>query len=367
MNSRERVRLALQHRQPDRPPLDGTFRPEVWQLLRRHFATTDNDHVMDALGFDFRHAAIEPSQAFAASATPAPVDVGVGSGTRNLVHILPGNVFEDERGIRRTVDSTETYYHFVGHPLAASDSPDEYTFPDPDLPERYEHLREQVRRYKSRYMIQTDTGNIFRDAWELRGLEQFMMDMYENPAFVSRLLDLVTEDKLAEVRHMVAEGADVIQMAGDIATEQNMMISPAWWRQEIKPRLARVIAATGRPDVYFCFHSDGAMQSVIPDLIEIGFQIIDPMQPECMDVAAIKRELGAQFTLHSTLSAQHTLPFGSVDDVRAEVRARVGDCGQNGGLIMCPSNIVQEDVPLANLLALYDEARSSAVGSNPTY
>lgn len=355
MDSCERVRQTLAHRRPDRPPADGAFRSEVWRALHAHLGTRDDEEGMQALGFDFRRAVLEPSAAFAAVAVPAPVEVGIGAGSRNLVRVLPDGVYEDDRGLRKVVDSTETYFHYVGHPLSGAASPDSYTFPNPDLPERYAHLRQQVVRYKDRYMIQIETGNIFRDAWEVRGFEQFLMDIYLDPVFTSRLLDRVTEHKIAELRHVVAEGADIIQMAGDIATEQAMMISPLWWRREIKPRLAQTIAATGRPGIYYYFHSDGAMQEVIPDLIEIGFDIVDPMQPECMDVTAIKRELGSRFTLHSTLSSQHTLPFGTPDDVRREVRARIDECGQDGGLILAPSNVVQEDVPLANLLAVYEE------------
>jgi len=216
-----------------------------------------------------------------------------------------------------------------------------------------------VQRFKDRYMIQIETGNIFRDAWELRGFEQFLMDTRINPAFTIRLLDRVTEHKIADVNRMVEAGADIIQMAGDIAAGQGMMISPAWWRAEIKQRLARVVAATRRPGVYYYFHSDGAMQAVIPDLIELGFDIVDPLQPECMDVVALKRRYGVRITLHSTLSSQRTLPFGSVEDVRAEVRARIIELGQAGGLILAPSNVVQHDVPLENLLAVYDEALRS--------
>ncbi len=99
------------------------------------------------------------------------------------------------------------------------------------------------------------------------------------------------------------------------------------------------------------------MQSVLPDLIEIGFDIVNPLQPECMDILAIKREYGSHFSMHSTMSSQHTLPFGTSEDVRAEIRARIRDCGADGGLILAPSNIVQQDVPLENLLALYDEIK----------
>jgi uroporphyrinogen decarboxylase len=355
VNSCDRVRLTLKRQQTDRPPADGTFRYEVWEMLRAHFATRDDDSILDALGFDFRRAVLEPAGAFAATAVPAPINIGVGAGTRNLVRILPGGVYEDDRGLRRVVDSTQSYFHYVDPPLTAALSPDGYIFPAPDLPERYTHLDRQVRRYGGAYMIQIETGNIFRDAWELRGFEDFMMDMRLNPAFTTRLLDRITEHKIAEVTQMVARGADIIQMAGDIATELNMMISPHWWRAEIKPRLAQVIAATHRKGVYFYFHSDGAMQTVIPDLIEIGFDIVNPMQPECMDLLDLKRKYGNMITFHSTLSSQHTLPFGTPDDVRNEVRWRMRDLGYNGGLIVAPSNVVQHDVPLGNLLAVYEE------------
>ena len=355
--SRDRVLNALSHVTPDRPPADGFFRSEVWSALQAHFGVSDNDNdqIMDILGFDFRRAVLEPAEEFVATAVPALVNAGVGAGSRNLVRLWPNGEFEDDRGIRRVVDSTQTYFNYAFHPLAGADTPDAYVFPNPDAAERYANLRRQVHRFKDRYVIQIETGNIFRDAWELRGFEQFLMDMYLNPSFVTRLLDLVTEHKIAEVSHMVEEGADIIQMAGDIATEQAMMISPAWWRAEIKPRLARVMAATRRPGVYYYFHSDGAMQAIIPDLLEIGFDIIDPLQPECMDVADIKRRYGNNMTMHSTLSSQHTLPFGTPDEVREEVRSRKRECGRDGGLILAPSNVVQNDVPLANLLALYDE------------
>ncbi len=357
MNACDRVRNTINHLLADRLPVDGVFCPAVWRSLYDYFKTEASDEVLDMLGIDFRQAVVEPSAEFVALAVPAPVDADVGMGSRNLVRVLPNGEFEDERGIRRAIGSSDKYFYFTYHPLGEAISVDAYSFPDPDLPERYTDLQEKVRRFKGHYMIQIETGNIFRDAWELRGFDQFLMDIRLEPAFVSCLLERVTEYKIAEVRRLVENGADIIQMAGDVASEKNMLISPRWWRSEIKPRLARVIAECRRPGVYFYFHSDGAMQAVLPDLIEIGFNIVDPLQPECMDVEAIKRTYGASFSMHSTLSSQHTLPFGTPEDVRKEVRNRVRTCGSDGGLIIAPSNIVQHDVPLENLLALYDEVR----------
>ena len=281
MIARERVWRTLHHLAPDRPPADGTFRAEVWAHLRDHFSTDNDDVIMDRLGMDFRRAHIEPADEFAALAQPAPAGVGVGS--RSLARILPDGEYEDDRQIRRVLDSTGSYFTYTYHPLAGASTPDAYSFPSTNRPERYAHLKQQVQHYSDRYVIQVETGNIFRDGWELRGFEQFLTDTYLEPQFVARLLDRVTEHKIDDVRRMVEGGADIIQMAGDIATQQGMMISPVWWRAEIKPRLAQVIAATRRKDVFYYFHSDGAMQEIIPDLIEIGFDIVDPVQPECMD------------------------------------------------------------------------------------
>ena len=362
MNSCDRVCKTIAHILADRVPADGSFSPTVWQVLRAHFNTDDDEPVLLALGIDFRQAVMEPSNDFAATAVPSPVAAeGIGVGSRNLVRILPNGEFEDDRGIRRVVGSSGEYFNFTHHPLSGADSPDIYSFPSLDLPERYAHLLSQVRKFKDKYMVEIETGNIFRDAWELRGFDAFLMDTHLNPVFVSRLLDLITDYKIAEVAKLIECGVDIVQLVGDVSGEQNMLISPRWWRSEIKPRLAKVIAATRRPGIYYYFHSDGAMQAILPDLIEIGFDIVNPMQPECMDVNAIKCQYGAQFTMHSTFSSQHTLPFGSIQDVREEVRARIRDCGFNGGLILAPSNSVQYDVPLDNLLALYDEIRTPSL------
>jgi uroporphyrinogen decarboxylase len=360
MNSCDRIRNTIAHIPSDRAPADGTFSAPVWQALRTFYKTDDDEQVLIALGIDFRQTIIEPSNEFAAKAVPSPVsaeDVGVGS--RNLVHILPNGDFEDDWGICHAVSSSGKYSRFTHHPLGGANSPESYTFPNLNLPERYEHIQRQVQRFKGKFMIEIETGNIFREAWELRGFYQFMIDIHRNQNFVTRLLDLITEYKIAEVAKLIDSGVDIVQLVGDVAGEQNMLISPHWWRTEIKPRLAKVIAATLRPGIYYYFHSDGAMQTILPDLIEIGFDIVNPLQPECMDVVAIKRQYGAQFTMHSTLSSQQTLPFGSPHDVQAEVHGRIRDCGYDGGLILAPSNIVQYDVPLENLLSLYDEIKYS--------
>ncbi|MBM4050616.1 MAG: hypothetical protein FJ279_36430, partial [Planctomycetes bacterium] len=108
---------------------------------------------------------------------------------------------------------------------------------------------------------------------------------------------------------------------------------------------------------YFYFHTDGNLMEAMEDLIEIGFNIFNPIQPECMDPYEVKRRWGDKIVLDGTISSQHTLPFGTVDDVRREVRERIERLAYNGGLVIAPNNVVQYDVPVENILAVYETAK----------
>lgn len=141
--------------------------------------------------------------------------------------------------------------------------------------------------------------------------------------------------------------------------QKSMIMAPEIWRKYFKPRLKMLIDESRKDNksIYWFFHSDGYIEPVIPDLVEIGFDIINPIQPESMDPVEIKKKYGDKITLHGTISLQKTLPFGTVTDVREEVLSRVEKCGYNGGLVLAPANVVTPDVPIENILTLYQTAR----------
>jgi uroporphyrinogen decarboxylase len=136
-----------------------------------------------------------------------------------------------------------------------------------------------------------------------------------------------------------------------------LIISPPLWRRHIKPRMKTIIESAKKKGVYVLYHTDGNCEPIIPDLIEIGVDILNPIQPECMDPAKIKEQYGEKLTLSGTISIQDTLPRGTVEDVRSEVKARIRTCGQGGGLIISPSNQVLLDTKVENFLAIYDAVR----------
>lgn len=362
MNSKERVRAAIGHQRPDRAPLDGSFRPDVWAKLEDHFGTTNTEETMEELGLDIRYSLLEPSASFVERAVPSPwpiLDIGVGH--RNLVIPKDNGWLEDEYGICRVPNSTGLYWLYTYDPLAEASLEEvrKYQFPEPKLAERYSALRSDVVRWGDSYFTVIELKNIFKLSWELRGFERYMKDLILETQLVDTLADRVLEHLIEQSKQIVGSGIDMIMMAGDIAMQETMMLSAHMWRSYFKPRLKIWLEEIRKErDICFMFHSDGNMEAVFGDLVEIGFEVITPIQPECMDVEEIKRRFGNQVCLHGTISCQRTLPFGSPEDVANEVRQRISCCGQDGGLILSPSNSIQPDVSLENILTLYATAKN---------
>jgi uroporphyrinogen decarboxylase len=362
MTSKQRVLAALDQQTPDRIPLDGSFREGVWAGLEGYYGTSDAEKVMENLGLDIRYPQMEPAAVFADQAVPSPwpiLDIGVGK--RNLGIWRDDGGIEDEYGVRRVPNSTGMYWLYSHHPLAEADLEEvrKYRFPDPRPGERYRSIRSDVARWGDSYFTVMEIRNVFKLSWELRGFERYMMDLSSDPLLVETLADRALEHLVEISRHLVRCGVDMLMITGDIAMQEKMMISARMWRKHFKPRLRTWLREVRKErDVRFMFHSDGNMTDVMEDLVEIGFDAITPIQPECMDVNEIKRRFGSRVCLHGTISCQKTLPFGTPGDVADEVRRRIEGCGKDGGLILSPSNTVQPDVPLENVLALYQTARS---------
>jgi uroporphyrinogen decarboxylase len=342
MTPRERVLRCLNHQTADRVPLSGSFRPEVWVKLEEHFGTNDRSLISEKLGLDFKSVGMRASREFLERS----------GGTGTIRH--DDGSYEDEWGIRQV--QSGPYMKYVYHPLADERNLDTYKFPS--LEDRFEGVRERVERLKQSYVVSAGTGTFFRDSWNLRGLEAFLVDIPTESLFLTKLLDRLLEYKLEIIRQFAQAGVDIISIGGDIAMHTQLFMEPDLWRKHFKWRDAMLIEEARKYGVkHFFFHTDGNLMEVMEDLIEIGFDIIDPIQPECMNPYEVKERFGDRMTLHGTISSQQTLPFGTVEDVRNEVRERIQRCGRDGGLVIAPNNVVQFDVPLENLLAVYETAK----------
>ncbi|MCP4166049.1 MAG: hypothetical protein GY759_09175 [Chloroflexi bacterium] len=265
---------------------------------------------------------------------------------------------------------TEAVAHPLdAHPLEGAKDLSNYMLPDPLGPSMqviYDETNALVQRYGRTHAIFGSLyQTIFEAAWLLRGLENLLVDMAIHKDFAHELFDRLLVYSLVAGREMIAQGIDVLWLGDDFGTQRDMLISPQMWREFIKTPYASLIAAFKKqnPHLKIAYHSDGYIEPIIPDLIEIGLDLLNPIQPGAMDPAEIKRKYGRHLSFWGTMDVQHTFPYGTPADVRSEVSERLRTVGPGGGFILCSAHRVQPGASLANIQAYYSAARE--LGSYP--
>ena len=345
MTSRERVLTALNRETPDRVPavLYGElvgYVPHVAALLEQKCGGIP---ALEHFGFDITTFPLAPSREQHDFSRFIPVDE---------------NTTVDDWGVGWQ-RGRHLHYAEISHPLQ-NRTPEEirdYPFPDLDADYRYRHIRNKnIELHDKGLATAYFAGSIFETAWYMRGMEQLFMDIMTDSATSDFLLDRITDIVAGSARHLAGADLDLLILGDDIAMQTGMLMSLDMWRETFKPRLMRVIQAAKevKPDILVFYHSDGNVRDAIPDLIDAGIDVLNPVQPECMDPAQVKREFGDSLSFFGTISLQHTMPFGTPDDVRAEVKLRMETVGRNGGLLLAPSHVLQPDVPWENIVAFFE-------------
>ena len=347
MTPRERILCAFSRNEPDKVPWVFGFTPAILETFERETGSTD-----PAAYYDF------PIRDVSFKLTEVVTDF-----SSYLGGPLPERSRVDEWGIGWVQGSLHHFEDMV-HPLAGMQRPselEEYPWPDVTAPYRHEHLVDAGREWHGRgYAVISCPpcvgGTLFETAWRLRGLENFLVDLRVNPDFAAALLDKLTGFMESNVRAIALADADVVQLADDVGTQRGMMIAPALWREWFKPRMDRIIRALReiKPDIHVFYHSDGNIEDIIPDLIEVGVDVLNPVQPECMDPTVIKRQYGNHLSFWGTIGTQTTMPFGSPDDVKAEIATRIRTVGHGGGLLVAPTHVIEPDVPWENIVAFVE-------------
>lgn len=255
-----------------------------------------------------------------------------------------------------------TYTEICGHPLANEAAIATYVPPDPNRSELYAGAAQVIRDFKNDYWIVGVTvTTIFETAWALRGLDRMLLDFVENPDLADAVLEIPYRYHLAAAKKLVSLGVDMIWTGDDVGMQTGMLISPRTWRRFFKGRMANFFSELKaiNPDVKVAYHSDGNIQAIIPDLIEIGLDVLNPIQPACMDPAELKKKYGDRLCFWGSIDEQHTLPFSDPAGVRREVQTRLDTIGQNGGLILGPTHHIQLDTPLENFWAMVEAIKES--------
>ena len=221
-------------------------------------------------------------------------------------------------------------------------------------------LREEVAKVHSqgRAAMALTTVDDIETPFLFRGREQFFLDLGYEENWLYTFIDFITEACVQDAVTAARSGAEIFGIGYDMGSQKSLLISPEQWRRIFKPRLKRLIETVKKedPSIKFFLHSDGYIYEIIPDLIEIGVDILNPIQPEVMDPAEIKKEFGKDLIFCGGISVQYTLPLGTSADIEQEVKLRMETIGKDGGYLMCPSHITGPEIPWENIEAYFSAA-----------
>jgi uroporphyrinogen decarboxylase len=337
---------TLRRRVPDRVPLSMSLCPSQMERFRLE---TGAESPAEYFGFCSRGA--------------RPLPVQNETDFRPFHADLPSEARLDHWGIGWVKD---TVYHFerILHPLQRATTVRQildYPYPDLAADYRFVGFEDQVSEIHARDLaaqasVSPVGGTVFWPAYKMRGMAELLIDLATNPEMAFALLDVVTGICSRLAAKLATYDLEILNLADDFGTQRALMVRPEDWRAWFKERLCTVIdaAKSVRPEILIVFHSDGKIDEIIPDLIEIGVDVLNPLQPEVMDPAAIKREFGGDLAFWGGLGTQTTLPFGTPDDVRTAVRTLIDTVGVGGGFVVAPTHLVEPEVPWENILAFVE-------------
>ena len=379
MLSRERVLTAVNHEEPDRVPIDlgstrvsGICRDAYAGLLQtmglgqREMRVVDrgqglagpDEDLLKALGVDFRPVWTDPpSWGEPPIAVEGDYEVYVNEWGSRVSRPLGGLYFDlTEPALKEpTLEALE-----------------KFSWPDVDDPARYAALRERARRLRQEtpYALvgHCDFGHdVLGTLLDVRGYTEALLDLAAYPDFAEAFMEQVTRLVVRSWGHFLDKVGDLVDVAAfydDLGMQDRPLLSPAMYRRMVKPLHARVIAAIHeRTAAKVFFHSDGAIADFIPDLIEIGVDILNPVQVSAAgmeDTAALKKRYGKNLVFWGgACDSQRVLPFGTIDEVRQESRRRIADLAPGGGFVFATVHNIQNDVPGEKTVALFQTARDA--------
>lgn len=351
---RERLIAAVSGGRPDRVPKDISWglTPAIQQLFREK---TGQDDPNDYFGVEVRFVGLDiPPERAAAEERRRHEAFG------RYYRDLPAAATISEWGTAHVPGSLLHFTRIVPPmgSFATLSEFEEYPFPSFDEQWRLARAAARIRECHDRDLAVGGAmaTTIFEVAWQMRGMDLLLLDLQLNPELATYLLDRVTDARRGMARFFAANDVDVLILGDDVSMQTGMMMSPATWRRWFKGRMALIIeeALAIKPGLPIFYHSDGNPEAIIPDLLEIGVTILNPVQPECLDPARVRQQYGNRLALWGTIGTQTTLPFGTPDDVRLEVKTRVETVGRDGGLVLGPTHMIEPDVPWENIVALYE-------------
>jgi len=375
MTSYERVKTALEHKEPDKIPFDlggtivsginvnaltelkkylGMERPVEVKDTITQMADT-GEEVIDFLKVDIKNVGpLVPEES-------KLKDRGYSDGS----HFV-----EDEWGMQWRMPPNGRYYDVCKNPLAHVKTiadVEKYPWPNALDPVRYEKMKVEAGRIvfeeKKAYVLGRMSSGMWEHAMWMTGYEKFLMDMVVNPVVCQAIMEKILEVKMQyweRALDTVGENVLIASCADDLGTQDSLMVGLDLYKKIVWPyhkRLFEFIREKAKSNIYIFFHNDGAVMETFPLLIEAGVDIVNPFQVNCkgMDTKRFKKEFGSDLTVWGgSCDTQSVLPYGTPDEVREETKRRIEDLAPGGGFIFAPIHVIQEGVPPENILAWWD-------------
>jgi len=383
ISPRERVNTSLSHQQPDRLPVDFLATPEVYDRL----LSTLNMEIDPTAQSDYFDASWEALlRYFEVDCRVVSYDQFVNFPHEHLVEngriewwksrsrstpgrmwrqVTPDGVWQSVWGHRYKVTEYDlgAYEEITDPPLHNAQNIEDlkdHDWPEPDWWD-FSPLPGIISQWdkEQEYHIRFRIGSVFELAWQLCGMEKFLMDMVRNPKLPMYIMDRLTEvyvENTRKVASLIGDRLDMVYIYDDIAGQDNLLLSKKMWADLIRPHHEKIVKVAKKGDIKFMYHTDGAAYDLIPSLMDMGVDVLNPIQADAPGMAPekLKKEFGDSLCFHGGIDIIKTLPSGTVEDVRDEVLARKHVLGKNGGYILASSHHIQPDTPIENIIAMYD-------------
>ena len=351
MNSLERFRAFTRRRPTDRPLCYASFTPDLATRLRTHTGAEDLAAYFDM--DDYRTAnPAEPAGYAPPDYAPYYAHMALPEATR----ISAVGVAHKPGG----------FFHFteIVSPLSQAAhirELEEYPIEDYSTWDMSSVKNEVDAIHAAGKIAAVALTHLYEDAWQIRGYEAFLMDMMDRPQWCEVILDKLQRRNMARAVAGAEAGADMLICGDDVANQNALMFSPDTWRRLLHARWKRVWAAAreAAPHIQIWYHSDGNILPIIGELADAGVSLLNPIQPECMDLDAVAAQYGARLLFDGGMGTQSVFPFGSPRDIRDCVRQRLRQFGR--GVILSPTHVLEPEVPIDNILAFFDACHSARV------
>ncbi len=331
--NRRWIQRTISHINSGAVPYNFSFTPPIRQSLELHYGDIDLEEI---LGFPLRMSSPESIKPLYASPQKF------------------GELARDEFGVLWSTNELDR-----GSPIGPClPEPDvrHYTFPNPAASYRFDALGDWCNKHREQYRI-IWVGDLWERATFMRGMEGILTDLALAPRFVQELLHGISNYILQTMQILFDRfDFDGVALSDDYGTQKSMLMAPRQWRRFIRPRLSKIYELARKHGRTVFHHSCGNIHPIIGDMIDMGLDILHPIQPEAMDILRLKREFGRHLTFCGGLRTQDLLPRGSIQEVRNEVRRLKREMGRGSGYILEPGISIQADVPLDNVVAMIEEA-----------